>query len=213
MRKYLFGSEPTTSPRLQRRWLALAALTVLGSVALLALALAHLRTQTLQTAEQLNTALVRIVAEQTTRTLQTVDQRLELAATALARLDGPGERNPESVGLLLQDQLAQLPFVLSMWVLDAQGNLAFAADAVRSTNPQDRANAERKPAQNYANLFANAPQHRFVISQPQRGNAPGQWRIQAARPVLARNGATVGFVVAVLDARHFDTLWSQIDLG
>lgn len=216
MRKFLYGSDRSSSLWLQRRWLVLAAVIVLGSVALLALALDHLRTQTLQTAEQLNTALVQIVAEQTTRTLQAVDERLELTATSLTLMDGPGERNPESVGQLLQHQLAQLPFVLSLWVLDAQGSLAFAADSVHATDPASTANlatSARKPAQNYAKLFADAPQRRFAISLPQPGNTPGQWLFQAARPMLARDSTTTGFVVAVLDARHFDSLWSQIDLG
>lgn len=211
--KSLFGSDRPASAWLQRRWLALAGVTVLGSAALLALALDYLRGQTVQAAEHLNTALAHIVAEQTTRTLQTVSQRLELTATSLALMDGPGESNPESVGKLLQSQLAQLPFVLSLWVLDAQGDIAFAADAASTPRPGNTGGAERKPAHNYADLFAQQPESRFAISLPQPGRAPGLWSIQAARPVLTQNGATTGFVVAVLDAHHFDALWSQMDLG
>lgn len=202
-----------SNPWLPRRWLVLAAIAVLASMALLALALGHLRTQTLKNAAYLNTALVQIAAEQTTRTLHAVDQRLELAAASLVLMDGSGDRNVDAVTQLLQRQLAQLPFVLSLWVLDAQGNVAFAADAANAADPANMAGPERKPAQNYAELFAQQPERHFVLSLPLPGRTPGQWLIQAAHPVLAQDGAMTGVVVAVFDARQFDALWSQIDLG
>lgn len=198
---------------LQQTWLWLAAAIVLGSVVLLALALGYLREQTLQAAEKLNTALVGVVAEQTTRTLQAVDQRLELTAASLVQMREQGERNPASVAGVLQAQLKRLPFVRALWVLDAQGHIAFDSDNAHAADRTPLAAADRKPAQDYAQLFSTRPEIDITISQPQSSAQPGAWLIQIARPVHDRKGVLTGSVVAVLDLHHLDGIWSSIDLG
>lgn len=210
--KFSPQSERRLRGPVHRGWLWVVAGAVAVSATLLALALAHLRSQTLQSAEQLNTALVRVVAEQTTRTLQAVDQRLELTATSLALMDAPGERNAASVGQLLQSQLHLLPIVRTLWVLDAKGNIQYDSDTALPAGRSPLGPTDRKPAQDYVQLFAAQPGLGFYIGLPHRSGAAGEWLIQAVRPIRDHAGAPTGFVVAVFDPRYFDAIWAPIDL-
>ncbi|MBK9345017.1 MAG: hypothetical protein IPN06_00635 [Burkholderiales bacterium] len=63
-------------------------LGLMGASALVvALALGVLRVQTIATAARLTETFALVVAEQTTRTVQTIEQRLELTAHLLGHLD------------------------------------------------------------------------------------------------------------------------------
>lgn len=213
MQKFLPKSERRLRGPAHRGWLWVVAGAVVVSATLLAMALAHLRNQTLHSAEQLNTALVRVVAEQTTRTLQAVDQRLELTAASLALMDAPGERNAASVGQLLQSQLHLLPIVRTLWVLDAKGNIQYDSDTALPAGRSPLGQPDRKPAQDYVQLLTAQPGLGFHIGLPQRSGNPDEWLIQAVRPIREQAGAPSGFVVAVFDPRYFDALWAQMDLG
>lgn len=69
------GSTPS-SRRTGRSVVWLAAGVVLVTGTLLALALAYLRSQAIETGQRATESLARIIEEQTARTLQATDQRL-----------------------------------------------------------------------------------------------------------------------------------------
>lgn len=105
-------------------------------------------------------------AEQTTRTLQAVDQRLELTAESRVQMHKQGERNPALVAGVLQAQLKRLPFVRALWVLDVQGHIAFDSDIAHPAGRAALAATDRKPAQDYAQLFSTQHEIDITISQP-----------------------------------------------
>ncbi|MBP6720681.1 MAG: hypothetical protein KA173_17610, partial [Rhodoferax sp.] len=80
--------------RWPRLWAALALMAASG--ALLTLALNVQRNQALESGQRLSASFARVIEEQTTRTLQTVDQRLQLAARALSDLETAGQLNEAS---------------------------------------------------------------------------------------------------------------------
>ena len=102
-------------------WLAAGIIAVLG--VLVALTLTLLRMQAIESGQRLTEAFVQIIEEQTTRTIQTIDQRLQLAAIGMAQLDSAGGLNEQSARVMLREQVKELPFVRAIWVMDEQGRI------------------------------------------------------------------------------------------
>src|SRR3954468_9111295 len=87
--------------------LAFAALSLVLVVA----ALWYLRLDAVAEGERLTGTLSQVIAEQTTRSLQTVDQRLHVAAEQLGVLRAQGALTQDSARTMLRGQLEGLPFV------------------------------------------------------------------------------------------------------
>ena len=184
-------------------WFATGLILVSG--VLLALALAYLRGQALQTAERLTLSFAHVVAEQTGRTIQVADQRLQLAATALAQLEARGSLNEASARLLLREQLSQLPFVRAIWVMDAQGRIVYESDVGNiGVNLADRG---------YFQIYRTQPQTTFFLGMPVRSRSTGAWLISASRPLRGADGSLAGIIVAALEPPYFDNIWRDVDLG
>lgn len=196
---------PTTAGRAERPLLWLVAGIIVVSGLLVALALGLLRRQAIDAGERQTAALARIVEEQTTRTLQAVDQRLELAALGLSRLELAGTLNPADARGFLRQQIEQLPFLRAMWVLDAQGRIAYDSDTGNiGLDLSDRA---------YFRVYREQPQTQFFIGNTVRSRTAGSWLISASRPLPLRDGRFAGIVVAAIEPPYFDQLWRTVDLG
>ena len=199
-----FSPAVQLSPRSPRRQLlGLAAGMILLSGTLVALALGYLRSQALQSGERLIESFALVIEEQTTRTLQTVDLRLQLAAASLVQA-GAG-LNEQSARQLLRDQIKELPFVRAMWVLDAQGRIAYDSDIGNiGVSLADRA---------YFQIYRSQPQTQFYLGAPVRSRITGTWLITAVRPLTGVDGRFAGVVVAAVEPPYFDKLWRAVDLG
>ncbi len=138
-------------------WLALGFTLVLA--ALVAWALAYLRTQAIESNERLTQSFAQVIEEQTSRTLQTIDQRLQLAASGLAQLEAAGGLNEPSARALLQAQVKELPFARAIWVLDAQGRIQYDSDLG-----------------NIGISLADRPYFQVYLAQPQTRFYPGSYR-------------------------------------
>ena len=189
------------SPR--RQLLGLAAVMILLSGALVALALCSLRSLALHSGERLIESFALVIEEQTTRTLQTVDLRLQLAASSLVQA-GAG-LNEQSARQLLREQIKELPFVRAMWVLDAQGRIVYDSDIGNiGVSLADRA---------YFQIYRSQPQTQFHLGAPVRSRTTGSWLITAVRPLTGADGRFAGAVVAAVEPPYFDKLWRTVDLG
>ncbi len=178
---------------------------ILVSGCLVALALLHLRTQAIESGERLTESFARVIEEQTTRTFQTIDQRLQLAASGLAQLDASTKLNEQSARALMREALKELPFVRAMWVLDAQGRIKYDSDIGNiGLNLSDRA---------YFQIYQTQPQTGFHIGAPVRSRSTGAWLISAARPLGSASETFSGIIVAAVEPTYFDKLWRTIDLG
>jgi PAS domain S-box-containing protein len=178
---------------------------VLVSACALAAALFYLHGQALRSGERLTQSLAQVIEEQTSRTFQTVNQRLQLAASGLQAMQRLRSADPESVRAMLKEQLGDLPFVRAIWVLDAEGRIVFDSDVGNiGVNLADR---------EYFQIYQQRPTTGFHLSAVVRSRTTGTWLISASRPLRTPDGAFAGVIVAAVEPPYFDRLWSNIDLG
>ena len=199
-----------TSPRVgaafKRRLFGLAVSLILGSGAVLFGVLAYLHGQEIRAAERLTASFAQVIEEQTSRTLQTVDQQLQLAASRLAeQRSASGPLGEAAARTLLREQIRELPFVRAMWVLDTQGRIVYDSDVGNiGTDLGDRA---------YFQIHRDQPQTGFYIGDPVRSRSTGTWLISTSRPLTDTAGRFAGVLVAALEPPYFDRLWRSVDLG
>jgi len=184
-------------------WLALG--FTVGSACLIALTLNYLRNQTISSGARLTQSFAQVIEEQTTRTIQTIDQRLQLASAGIAQLAAAGQLNGQSARQLLRQHVKELPFVRAMWVMDAQGRIQYDSDEGNiGVSLADRP---------YFQIYLTEPRTGFYLGTPVRSRSTGTWLVSAARPLHTSQGSFAGIVVAAVEPPYFDKLWRAIDLG
>ena len=194
---------PRRAMRRELFWLAAGVILVSG--VLLASVLAYLRAQALEAGERLTGSFAQVIEEQTSRTLQTVDQQLRLAMGSLAQRQAEGPLGEAEARTLLREQIKELPFLRAIWVLDAQGRILFDTEVGNiGLDLSDRA---------YFLLHRDEPQPGFHIGSPLRNRTKGTWMISASRPLVAPDGRFTGIIGAALGLPYFEKLWGNIDLG
>lgn len=192
---------PAPPPRVGRLVLAFALVTTV----LLAAALMFMRREALHAGGQRTEALSQVIAEQTARTFQSVDERLQLTLTMLDAMRRSGPVDAESARPLLREQLKDLPFVRAIWVLDREGRIVLDSDVGNiGVSLADR---------EYFQVYRRAPATEFYIGPVVRSRSTGTWLASASRPVRGWDRAIEGVIVAAVEPAHFDRLWSGIDLG
>lgn len=202
--RYLSGAS-TASHLIQRQLLWIAVGVILVSGALVVLVLFYQRTQKLEAGLRQSESFAQVIEEQTTRTLQTVDQQLQLAATNLRQLEAENRLNEASARLVLRGQLDGLPYVRAMWVLDAQGRIVYDSDIGNiGVSLADR---------EYFQIYRDQPKTQFHVGAPVLSRSTGTWLISASRPLPADKGAFKGVIVAAVEPPYFDRLWRTVDLG
>jgi PAS domain S-box-containing protein len=184
-------------------WMAGALIVV--SACAVAIALYYLRGETLRAGEQLTQSLAQVIEEQTSRTFQTVDQRLQLAAARLQALKDAKRLDEDSARVMLREQLDALPFLRAIWVLDTEGRIVLDSD--KGNIGVELADRE------YFQIYRQQPATGFHISAPVRSRTTGAWLISAARPLRGPDGAITGVMVAAVEPSYFGRLWREIDLG
>ncbi len=189
--------------RWPRLWGALA--LVLLSGALLALALNFQRNQAIQSGQRLTATFARVIEEQSTRTLQIVDQQLQLAVRGLSDLRLEGQLTEASARELLREQLHSAPFVRTMWVMDAEGRVVY--DSNQGTLG---ANLSDRP---YFQIYLKEPNTGFHLAAPVRSRTAGTWLVAASIPLFKPDGSFDGIMVAAVEPAYFDNLWRTLELG
>lgn len=172
---------------------------------LLALGLAVLRDEALRAGEERTEALTHVIEEQTSRTLQSVDARLQLAIAQLQGLQARGALDEVSARDVLQGPLSGLPFLRETWVLDPEGRVRFDSRAGNI----GRVLSDRE----YFRIYLREPATELFIGPPVRSRSTGHWQLTVSRPLRAADGSIDGIVVAALEPAHFEQLWRRIDLG
>ncbi|MEY4883577.1 MAG: hypothetical protein RIS34_1431, partial [Pseudomonadota bacterium] len=201
------GQLPAASlSRLLRRqlgWLAAGIIFISGC--LIALILSHMRSLAINSGERLTESFAQVIEEQTSRTFQAVDQRLQLATNGLAQLAASGNLTGQTAQAFLREQIKDMPFVRVLVVTDAQGRIQYETGTGSSgLNVADRA---------YFQIYQTQPQTGFYVGVPVRARTTGSWTISAARPVTSGNGTFAGVMVAAVDPPYFDKLWRAVNPG
>ncbi|RYF38552.1 MAG: hypothetical protein EOO25_16905, partial [Comamonadaceae bacterium] len=155
------------------RWTVLA--FVLGAAAVLAVALFALREEALRNGQRLAESLVQVIAEQTGRTLQAVETRLQLSGARLQAMQAQGAAGEEEVRTMLSAQLQGLPFVRAIWVLDNEGRIAYDTDRGNiGLVLEDR---------DYFRIYRERPDTAFYVGRVVRSRSTGTWLLSASRPL------------------------------
>ncbi|HYW57846.1 MAG TPA: PAS domain S-box protein [Polaromonas sp.] len=183
----------------------MAATLILLSGCGVAAALWYLRAEAIESGETLNEALAHVIEEQTSRSLQAADQRLQLASRGLKTLEAEQRLSEDSVRSMLREQLKDLAFVRAMWVVGPDGRILFDSDVGNiGISLADR---------EYFSIYREKPNTEFYISAPILSRSKGTWLISASRPLRSASGKVVGVMVAAIEPPYFDQLWRKLDIG
>ena len=184
-------------------WVGLS--VVLLSALLLVATLAYLRQQTLEGGRRQAESLAHLIAEQTYRSLQAVDLRLQVSATRMTPSPEGVALAPEVGRAMLREDIRQLGFVRAMWVLDAQGRIVQDSDVGNLGLPlDDRA---------YFQVFQQHPDTGLYLSAPFVSRTTQTWLLAAARPLKRPDGRLAGVIVAAIEPPYFGQLWRSAEPG
>lgn len=173
--------------------------------ALLAFALLYLRESALRGGAELTDSLSRVIAEQTARTLQSVDQTLRLAIVRLESERRAGRLDEANARATLQADLGQLPFLRALWVVDGNGRIVMDSDSGNlGADMADRP---------YFQAYVREPRTEFYVGPVLRSRTTGTWMMTVARPLRGPTGAVRQVIVGALEPPYFEQLWRGIDLG
>jgi PAS domain S-box-containing protein len=194
-------------PPMRRTWRDVGAVLAVALLtgALLVFALLYQREAALRAGEELTDSLSRVISEQTARTLQSVDQTLQLATVRLDMLRQAGKLDEASAREMLRSHLKDLPFLRAVWVLDRNGRIAFDSDDGNiGTDMGDRP---------YFQAFTRDRKAEFFLGPLLRSRTRGTWMMTVARPVRDRDGTLRQVIVGAVEPPYFEQLWRGIDLG
>lgn len=176
----------------------------LASGALLAMALAYFRAEAMRAGEQLTGAIAHVTAEQTTRNLQAVDVRMQLAAHEL-RLMEAQELDPERVRAMLGRAIGGLSFLRNLWVVDPQGRILFwSMEGRAGFSVQDR---------EYFRVHLEHPETDFHVGRIVRSRVTGQGIMVASRAVRDPAGRLRWVLAAAIEPPHIQANWQELELG
>jgi signal transduction histidine kinase/ActR/RegA family two-component response regulator len=189
----------------RRHVVTLAFVICLLSAGLLGAGLMYLRAAALREGEQSTRVIAQLVAEETTRSLQTVAQALQLAKSQLAELAAAGRLNEQSARSALRKQLEGLPYVRAIWVMNPQGVITLDSDIGNiGVSLADR---------EYFKVYLEHPRTGFYIGKPVRSRSVGTWLVSAVLPLRSDDGRFDGVIAAAVLPTYFDQLWNTAGLG
>ena len=181
----------------------LAAVAVLSGAAL-AWLLAQQRVDAIAGGEKLGSAFSQLAAEQTSRTLQVVEQTLEAAEARLAAAAAAAAASEDGMRQSYRALLADRPFIRAMWVLDSAGRIVHDSD----TGNIGRDLSARAYFIRQREEAAAGRAWPFAIGAPFKSVSTGGWSIPVTRTLLRADGGFAGMVVVALEPRFFDRIWS-----
>ena len=173
--------------------------------ALLVFALLYLREAALRSGEEQTASLSLVISEQTTRTLQSVDQTLQLAIVRLESLHRAGPVDEAGARTTLRSELRDLPFLRALWVVDAQGRIVMDSD-----EGNIGASMADRP---YFQAYQGNDRTGFFIGPVLRSRTKGTWMMSVARPIRNADGSLRAVMVGAVEPPYFEQLWRGIDLG
>lgn len=183
----------------------LGAVTVVILIAIVAATLWHARQHELAQARTTTLNLSEVLKEQTARTLQNVDTALIITASGLRSRAGLLRTDPEKIHDSLRETLIHLPYVRSLWVLDARGAHVYDSDS----NPP--------PAMNFSDReyfrWHLADAEGLFVGKPVDSRIKGEWFLAISRRISDTQGRFAGVVVAAVDPRYFERFYDGLNVG
>ena len=143
--------------------------------------------------------VTRLLAEQTAASLDSVDLILRAVHSKSA-----AER--AAIEPKLRDELARIPHIAALTVLDARGQVIARSSKIPAFDPD----VVEPPYFAAHRDGAAAPLH---LGEPYRVAPGGQWRVVLSRRLADADGRFGGVVAAAIGLDAFDRLYRTIDLG
>jgi PAS domain S-box-containing protein len=187
------------NPTLRRRMIGLLIVYASGTCVLAAL-LWEMHVEAIASGEKVLSAFAQLTEEQTTRTIQNVDQTLEIVEERLASAKREGATSTEEIRRELQELLASRPYLKSIGVLDREGRVIYRSDGgTTDLNLADRT---------YFLHQKERPDAGFQLGSPIRARTTTAWLLPATRARQDANGAFDGVIAAWVDPLFFVRVWS-----
>ncbi len=174
---------------------AAAGLMIVLGIALLFF-LAGSREQALDTGRRLTDSVAAVVAEQTGRTLESIEQTLETAEGYVTQSYG----GPLTVDQRLQALIANRLYLADLRIVDAEGTIIYSSN---DTNGRSLAD------QTYFKKHKALADGSVQLEKPYR-SGPGarEWLIPVVHSFTTPDGRFAGLVVAALDPFYFARVWA-----
>lgn len=182
-----------------------ALLLVLGILSLLAFETWRSHRAAQEDAERNVANLVKLLSEQTGRTIQSIDLSLQGVASEVAGMPNPAGDDPRFLPDL-RGRLSVLPFIRAIFVVGPDGLVSYSTNylAPASTSVADRG---------YFTIHKDDPSVGLYIDAPLLSRISGTWGVALSRRIERQDGSFVGVVVAVMDPMYFERFYSQLWIG
>jgi PAS domain S-box-containing protein len=204
-------SSPVPSRGRRALWLV-CALLVMATLITGAVVIWQLHQSALASSKREMNNLGIVLAEQTSRTVQSVDLMLRnvQARAATSGVEQPEQFHSQLTGAsireFLSDQLRNLPQAETIALIAADGMLVNWSrnEPVPMVDFSDREYFRQMSANDETGAF---------ISAPGDGPATGKWLMFMARRVNGANGVFVGLVVALIDTQYLEDFYRTINMA
>jgi signal transduction histidine kinase len=201
---------PRLIDRGRRLWL-ICALLVLATFVTGTVVICQLRLTALANSQRDMTNLGRVLAEQTSRTIQSVDLVLgELQSHVVTLgLRSPEEFQSQLAGEIthrfLSNHLRNLPQATMIILIDAKGALLNWSDdgPVPELDLSDREYFRRLKVQDYPEA---------LIGDPSKGRVTGKWLMFIVRRMNGPDGQLLGLVAGLIDTKYLADFYATIDM-
>ncbi|HEV3009461.1 MAG TPA: ATP-binding protein [Burkholderiales bacterium] len=157
------------------------------------------RDRTEQRAQRDYSNMTRLLAEQTAASLESVD-------FILRALQGKSAAELVAIEAKLGDELARIPQMAGITVLDANGQVLARTSQTPAFDPD-------VPERPYYAAHRDGATDGLLLSEPYRVLPGGQWRVVLSRQLNDAGGKFGGVVAAAIELETFDRLYRAIDLG
>lgn len=209
-------TEPGGLSRLRKRFgrvrptyvlITFGILVALAIVVATVLLLRDLRARELAQAGREIDNLSHILAEQTTRAVQSVGLILRETETRLLEGRASGFLMDErAVNALLRARIAGVPQVRTLSVVNADGVMVRSSGNLPATKlwVGDR---------DYFTLHRDNPGRAPYLDRPIRNRVDGEWAVSMSRQLRGRGDSFDGVILAAIDPAYFEESYGSINLG
>jgi two-component system, NtrC family, sensor kinase len=161
--------------------------------------------QATSAAERSITGIVRLLAEQTERTIQAIDFTLIGMRDALQVAPNLPPDDP-AYRATMRHRLGRLPYVRALYVIGPDGFIMHDTDYPETP----RVSLADRP---YFQAHQQDPSLGLHIGQPLRSLSVGNWFVSFSRRITNADGSFGGIVVAAVEPRYFKHFYEGISIG
>jgi signal transduction histidine kinase/CheY-like chemotaxis protein len=147
--------------------------------------------------------LTALLADQTARSLESIDLLLRAAANDIST---SGVGDPASRALRLKDRISGIPQIRALLLLDRDGRV------VLSTDERSEIGADFSARSYFRQQRDGTAKGRYV-SEPFLGRVSNRWAFGVSEPITDGRGRFAGVLAAIIDIEYFDRLYRSLDLG